>query len=496
MKFWPMERGHIVTDTFGYQAWRGGVHYGLDLGWPGGSGNKPIFAVQGGTVINTSPASGFGRWILIDHPTEDGGGTTVYGHIIPEVNVGQRVEAGQRIGRINPDQNTNGGVAPHLHIEWHKYVWSSAESGLRLDPAIMLQGAAFPGEAPVADKKPDVPAPAVPEATLWGIDVSNHQKEFDFAAAKREGFAFATHKITEGDFYRDPYWPRALDQMREHFPGAFGGYHFWRKNSNPERQADLLLLHIGDPSVPIQLDFEDTDQPRNSVTRGDLDAILKAISDRGLRVFTDYLPRWYWEGWMNSCDMSGAPVIWNSDYGNHRSGYASNIYPGNHDAAWRNFGSHPVAILQFSEKGWVAGLNNIDVNAFRGNQDELRALFAGQSKAGEITVSEADRIIRELKEYIGPVVSDLKDVRFELTGSRDNPNYPGGIEEYPGHPSLYDLRAGKPEVFHGTITRFIQELDAKAEALTVTERTMLEVLKTMVTEIRELREEIKQRKVV
>lgn len=487
MKFWPMEKGFIVTDTFGYQAWRGGVHHGMDLGWPGGSGDKPIFAVQGGTVINTSPASGFGRWILIDHPTQDGGGTTVYGHIIPEVRVGQRVEAGQRIGRINPDRNTNGGVAPHLHIEWHKFVWSSAESGLRLDPQVMLQGAAYPGEAPVASPKPDVPAPIVPAATLWGIDVSNHQKEFNFAAAKKEGFEFATHKITEGDFFRDKYWDRALDQMREHFPGAFGGYHFWRKSSHPERQADLLLSHIKDPSVPIQLDFEDNDVPRNSVTRGDLDVILKAISDRGMRVFSNYMPRWYWEGWCNKFDLSGTPVIWNSDYGANRSGYASNIYPGNHDKGWANFNGHPVALLQFSEKGWVGGRNNIDVNAFRGNDQELRALFAGQSQAGEITVSEADRIIRELKEYLGPMGSDLKDIRFEMVGSRDNPNYPNGPEQYKGHPSLYDLRSGNEVVFHGTLARFIQELDHKTEALTVSERTILAVLKQVSSELTDLK---------
>lgn len=487
-KFWPMEKGFIVTSSFG-ERW-GTFHYGTDFGWPGGSANKPIFAVQGGTVINNGPASGFGRWILIDHPTEDGGGTTVYGHIIPEVNVGQRVEAGQRIGRVNPDRNTNGNVDPHLHLEWHKYVWSSAQSGLRLDPEVMLRGAADIGAAPVAPKKPDVPAPVVPAATLWGIDVSNHQKEFNFAAAKKEDFAFATHKITEGDFYKDPYWPRALDQMREHFPGVFGGYHFWRKNSHPERQADLLLAHIGDPSVPIQLDFEDNSVPRNSVTRGDLDAILKAISDRGMRVFSNYIPRWYWEGWCNSFNLAGTPVVWNSDYGANRSGYASNIYPGNHDKGWADFGGHPVSILQFSEKGWVAGRNNIDVNAFRGNQDELRALFAGTKAEGGITVSEADRIIRELKDYIGPLISDMKDVRFELVGSRDNPNYPGGVEEYKGHPSLYDLKVGNETVFHGTVTRFIQEIDSKTEALTVSERTILEVLRTVAAEVAELRSQI------
>lgn len=33
--------------------------------------------------------------------------------------------------------------------------------------------------------------------TIYGIDISNHQRDFDFAAAKREGFVFATHKVTE-----------------------------------------------------------------------------------------------------------------------------------------------------------------------------------------------------------------------------------------------------------------------------------------------------------
>ncbi|OHD15063.1 MAG: hypothetical protein A2Y38_25975 [Spirochaetes bacterium GWB1_59_5] len=144
-KFWPMKRGHVVTSGFGAR-W-GTTHWGADFGWDGGSGGLPVFAVQGGTVVMVGPASGFGSWVVVDHPTGDGGGTTVYGHIIPEVRQGQRVEAGQRIARINPDSNTNGGVAPHLHLEWHRYTWAQPGSN-RLDPVPMLAGAAYPDEAP------------------------------------------------------------------------------------------------------------------------------------------------------------------------------------------------------------------------------------------------------------------------------------------------------------------------------------------------------------
>lgn len=161
-RFMPVARGFYATSGFGPR-W-GTQHWGVDYGKDGGSGGMPIFAAQGGRVTMAGPASGFGQWICIDHPTVDGSGLTVYGHVIPEVRVGQRVEGGQRIGRINPDSNTNGGVAPHLHFEVHRSVWSPPGPN-RLDPGPWLQGASWPGEAL---PPPPPPAPAAdPEAGLW-----------------------------------------------------------------------------------------------------------------------------------------------------------------------------------------------------------------------------------------------------------------------------------------------------------------------------------------
>lgn len=161
-RYMPVERGFYLTDGFGYQAWRGGTHWGNDYGRDGGSGGFPIFAAQAGTVTAAGPASGFGQWVNVDHPTEAGGGLTVYGHIIPEVRLGQQVQAGERIGRINTDRNTNGGVAPHLHFEVHRYVWSQPGPN-RLDPTPWLDGALWPGEKPkeVAGMDADVLARAM-----------------------------------------------------------------------------------------------------------------------------------------------------------------------------------------------------------------------------------------------------------------------------------------------------------------------------------------------
>lgn len=147
-RYWPLGVGRIVTSEFGPRP--DGFHYGTDFGRTGGSSNMPVYAAQAGTVVMAGPASGFGSWVVIDHPTEAGSGTTVYGHVVPEVPVGQVVAAGQRIAHINPDEDTNGGVAPHLHFEVHRSVWVPPGPD-RLDPMPWLAGAAEPpGGNPVA----------------------------------------------------------------------------------------------------------------------------------------------------------------------------------------------------------------------------------------------------------------------------------------------------------------------------------------------------------
>lgn len=151
-RFWPLERGHTITSPFGAR-W-GTTHWGTDFGWDGGSGNRPVYAAQAGTVTHAGAASGFGMWVVLDHPTEAGSGTTVYGHVIPEVAVGDVVTAGQRIARVNPVKGPgNGNVDPHLHFEVHRWIWSPPGPD-RLDPLPWLNGAAYPGEEPA------VPTPA------------------------------------------------------------------------------------------------------------------------------------------------------------------------------------------------------------------------------------------------------------------------------------------------------------------------------------------------
>ncbi|MCM6778023.1 M23 family metallopeptidase [Nocardia sp. CDC159] len=220
-RYWPMERGFVLTSPFGPR--EGGFHWGADFGREGGSGGLPVYAMQGGTVHYAGRATGFGLWVTIDHPTEDGGGYTVYGHVVPEVVSGQRVEAGQRIARINPDRATNGDVAPHLHVEVHRYTWVPAPSPDRLDPLPWLKGAAYPEGGQTVD-------------SLFA-DVSYFQVPVDDSYPYRI-FSFRSNDGT----FRDPHFAHnytwAARQADAGKLACFIVYFYWRPN-----WAETVVTH-------------------------------------------------------------------------------------------------------------------------------------------------------------------------------------------------------------------------------------------------------------
>ncbi|AHY84216.1 lysin A [Mycobacterium phage Evanesce] len=135
VRFYPLGTGRIVTSAFGSTTGRSAPHGGVDFGRAGGSAGMPVYAIQSGTVIYAGAASGYGGpdpagWLVIDSDDAEGGGCLEYGHIVREVNRGDHVTAGQRIGHINPNNRTNGGVAPHLHVtDWpHAYGQGSRQN--------------------------------------------------------------------------------------------------------------------------------------------------------------------------------------------------------------------------------------------------------------------------------------------------------------------------------------------------------------------------------
>lgn len=85
------------------------MHTGVDLAAPSGS---PIFAADGGEVIQASYSGGYGNSILIYH---GGGFATFYAHMSGfAVGQGQMVKRGQVIGYVGA---TGWATGPHLHFE-------------------------------------------------------------------------------------------------------------------------------------------------------------------------------------------------------------------------------------------------------------------------------------------------------------------------------------------------------------------------------------------
>ena len=87
-----------------------------------------------------------------------------------------------------------------------------------------------------------------------------------------------------------------------------------------------------------------------------------------------------------------------------------------------------------------------------------------ESKPQEgITVSEADRIIKHLQDfivgYLSPLIEDTKDNRFQLTGSRDN--IPGDVHaSYPGFEQLGKNADGHNLTLVDAVAALRQDVDA------------------------------------
>uniref|UniRef100_A0A7V2F8C2 M23 family peptidase n=1 Tax=Rhodothermus marinus TaxID=29549 RepID=A0A7V2F8C2_RHOMR len=86
------------------------VHEGIDILLPYGS---PVYAPGDGVVRETGRNSGYGNYIIVDHPTT--GYQTLYGHLSKIlVRPGQKVQRGEQIALSG---NSGYSTGPHLHYE-------------------------------------------------------------------------------------------------------------------------------------------------------------------------------------------------------------------------------------------------------------------------------------------------------------------------------------------------------------------------------------------
>lgn len=105
-----------ITTYFGYDEWRGGTHYGIDIAADGG---EPIYAAADGVAyvpeMGNGWFNGYGNTVVIEH---ENGYYTVYAHAKDVVvSDGAKVKAGQEIAHVG---NTGNSTGNHLHFEVRK----------------------------------------------------------------------------------------------------------------------------------------------------------------------------------------------------------------------------------------------------------------------------------------------------------------------------------------------------------------------------------------
>ncbi|MDV6300181.1 M23 family metallopeptidase [Dietzia maris] len=165
-RFWPLKKGtYTISSRFAGRTnpvtGRAENHSGTDFAARDGT---PFYACAGGTVQYIGPASGYGQWIVIDHPASEGGGCSEYGHMwnsfATGLKLGDRVKAGQLIGYVGSNGQSTG---PHLHLT----VWEYGHGGRRIDPETWLRDAAWPESPTPPVQPPPSKGPPVQPSTTY-----------------------------------------------------------------------------------------------------------------------------------------------------------------------------------------------------------------------------------------------------------------------------------------------------------------------------------------
>ncbi|GAA4835944.1 hypothetical protein GCM10025787_14830 [Saccharopolyspora rosea] len=267
---------------------------------------------------------------------------------------------------------------------------------------------------------------------LWGIDISRYQAGIDLHRAKREGIDFVIIKASQGTRV-DPQFRRHLDQARA--AGLLHAvYHYQEGDIGAAAQAEHIMRTVP-REVGVILDVE---------AGGGNAALARDITHRlnaaGWRTPLLYLPEWYWRQ-IGRPSLSALPPLWYSRYPNSRAGAPADVYARNRgwlDGLWGGYGGLPVAVLQYSDEGRVAGRSPVwpidglmDGNAvgFRNEaklaavEQRLAALDATANKLAELLATDRDLDVETIRTEVGNAVATA------LPGAALRPGLRGGRAE-------------------------------------------------------------------
>lgn len=216
---------------------------------------------------------------------------------------------------------------------------------------------------------------------LYGIDISHYTPTMDYARARAEGAAFIVHKASEGTS-TDPTFTARWPAIRT--SGAIpGAYHFLRSTPDAATQVNHFLSVIGDPTgLLIQLDWEPSgnDLAPISMARAWVTEWHRRTAGHPVLI---YLPHWVWTDHLGAVGgLADLGPLWASHY---LTGTTLTLTDATRiPATWWNgyAGWDTPRIVQYAgETGHIAGVAQVDLNAFNGTTEDLHALIGGDTMA-------------------------------------------------------------------------------------------------------------------
>lgn len=236
--------------------------------------------------------------------------------------------------------------------------------------------------------------------TIFGVDVSEHQDGMSLKKAASEGVQFAIVRTTDGTYKDRCYQSHIADAEQAGLVTA--AYHYLRNPSEGTtvaQQVQASLDVMGDKKRPVWIDVETS----AGLHVNDIRACKREFEKRGVRVIGCYSYVPYWEGRISPSepDSHEFGAFWVAAYGTNPSGAPKAIYPGDSHRQWSYpLGNQKPVLWQFGSKAQVAGYN-VDINAFKGSKEQLRALFYGGVVKNEgDDMTDFDQINRRFKSRV------------------------------------------------------------------------------------------------
>jgi lysozyme len=183
---------------------------------------------------------------------------------------------------------------------------------------------------------------------IWGIDISHHQVKIDWDILVKENKpSFAYLKATEGSTFNDPQFVARYKKMKS-LRIPTGAYHFFTYQSNGKSQAanfiNILKLSKGDLLPALDLEFRNSKLKSTAWIKNEIKSFCTEIKSKYgiypvIYCENDYKIKYLSDSFFNDFKY------WISDfYREPKSDYD---------------------LWQYSDKGSVNGIGNVDVNRLR-----------------------------------------------------------------------------------------------------------------------------------